>query len=89
MTMILPTKNLDQNRALIEIGAELISLLKSPKTISNLWDSYKLLRKNRRKPNITFDWFVLALDFLYIMAVIDYETGKIRRVNLNAQTDIQ
>lgn len=86
--MILPTKNLDQSRALIEIGGEILLLLASPKTISNLWDSLKELRDNNQKTAITFDWFILALDFLYIIAAINYDAGKLRMANHNATSDI-
>lgn len=78
--MILPTKNLDQDRALIEISSELLILLDSPRTISNLWDKYKNFRLGLKKSSITYDWFILAIDFLYIIAVVEYESGKIRKI---------
>lgn len=86
--MILPTKNLDQSRALIEVGGEILHLLASPVTISNLWEKFKVVRSRNRKSTITYDWFILALDFLYIMAAIEYDNGKLRRVDQNAAQNI-
>ena len=82
--MILPTKNLDQSRALLEVGGEILHLLTSPKTISNLWENFKAYRVSNLKSAITFDWFILALDFLYIIEAIEYDSGKLRRVDPNA-----
>lgn len=42
--MILPTKHLQEDRALIAIGAELLKLLDEPKTVSRLWDELKRTR---------------------------------------------
>lgn len=86
--MILPTKNLDQSRALIEVGGEILSLLTSPKTISSLWDYFKVYRVNNRKSTITYDWFILALDFLYIIGAIEYNSGKLTRAYTDATQNI-
>jgi len=86
--MILPTKNLDQSRALIEVGGEILLLLISPKTISSLWENFKVFRSSNRKSAITFDWFILALDFLYIIEALEYENGKLRRADYNAIQNI-
>jgi hypothetical protein len=86
--MILPTKNLDQSRALIEVGGEILHLLALPKTISSLWENFKLYRVSNRKSAITYDWFILALDFLYIIEAIEYESGKLTRVDTNATQNI-
>ena len=78
--MILPTKHLKPERALITIGADMLVKLKRPATVSRLWDD---IRKDRSSDNgaasITYDWFVLALDMLFIMGAITYERGVLRR----------
>ena len=78
--MILPTKNLDRNRALIEIGGEILALLPSSRTNSHLWDDYKIRRRKQNNTSITYDWFILALDFLYLIGAVEYDSGKLRRV---------
>lgn len=99
--MILPTKHLREDRALITVGAELLKLLDEPKTVSRLWDEIQRARAERiqttgqgprstatEKPSaqervrssIPFDWFILALDLLYLLGAIELQRGRIRRI---------
>jgi hypothetical protein len=79
--MILPTKRLDENRSLVVIGAEIIQLLNEPKTVSRLWEEIKLKRTERLgSSSLTYDWFVLALDFLFLVNTIKLDRGKIFKV---------
>ena len=78
--MILPTKHIKADRALLGVGGELLSLVHSGKTVSALWDDFR--KKRQQYPNnaqLSYDWFILALDFLFIIGVIRYERGVIRR----------
>lgn len=76
--MILPTKRVSAERALITVGADVLRLLDEPKTISRLWDEFKKIRmKQAESAVITFDWFVLALDLLYLCGAIETERGRI------------
>jgi len=78
--MILPTKHLRPERALIGVGAEILRILRQPMTVSRLWDE---LRQRRAGTNtaapIAYDWFILALDLLHIIGAIDFQDGLIRR----------
>ncbi len=76
--MILPTKRLSQERALLVLGADILGLLDEPKTISRVWGELRQIRSQSESP-ITFDWFVLALDFLYLCNAIDANHGRIRK----------
>lgn len=78
--MILPTKHLPQERSLIGIGGELLGLLDEKKTVSALWSEFKRSRRNRGA-TITFDWFVLALDLLFMMNAITAVKGLVQRAN--------
>jgi hypothetical protein len=78
--MILPTKHLRPERAILTVGAEVLKLLTEPKTVSRLWDELKRVmdeRSSTRKVN--YDWFVLTLDFLYMLGAIEMDQGRIRR----------
>ena len=78
--MILPTKHISEERALLHIGAEILETLKEPKTVSRLWNDLKLLRRrNTNYSSVTFDWFILALDFLYIIGAIEFRSGYISK----------
>lgn len=76
--MILPTKGIPPHQALISIGADIIRLLSEAKTVSRLWDDFSKSRSQRI--DVTFDWFVLGLDLLYLLGVIEIERGKVTRL---------
>lgn len=77
--MILPTKRIG-DRALITIGAEILRMLDKPRTISELWRELKRLPTYaERQAAVTYDWFVLALDFLFALDAIEFHSGEISR----------
>jgi len=79
--MILPTKHLSENRALLRIGAELLRLLDKPKTISRLWEELKRSYNGAmEKSSLTYDWFILGLDLLYMINAVEFERPYVRRV---------
>ncbi len=75
--MILPTKHLSQHRALLSVGAEILRRLDEPTTVSRLWEEMKFSKGNARVARLSFDWFVLALDWLFIVNTIDLKDGRI------------
>ncbi|PPD10325.1 MAG: hypothetical protein CTY36_00065 [Methylocystis sp.] len=75
--MILPTKHISQNEALIGVGATVLAHLTGPMTVSDLWE------RLRSEPNVgTFERFVLASNLLYIVGAIDIEDGLIVRATI-------
>lgn len=74
--MILPSKHLRQDRALLTIGGQVLKLLMQPKTVSALWEAFY---KKNETPKITYDWFILSLNLLYAMEIIELDMGLIRR----------
>lgn len=75
--MILPTKRVSEDRALLTIGARILDLLDRPKTVSRIWEEYKNTYGDNQGVRISYDWFVLALDLLYILEAIDRDNGRI------------
>jgi len=75
--MILPTKGVAADTALISVGAEILRHLDGPKTVSRLWDDVRT--SPLPHPNVTFDWFTLALDLLYTVGAVEYTAGRIAR----------
>jgi hypothetical protein len=74
--MILPTKGIPPHRALISLGADILRILSETKTVSRLWDE---LRKAPAVPaDVTFDWFVLSLDLLYLLGAVELERNGVR-----------
>jgi len=76
--MILPTKRIPEDRSLIAIAGEVLRLLDSERTVSRLWDEFKRGRVELARRE-TFDWFVLALDLLFMMGAVTVERGLLRR----------
>ncbi len=79
--MILPTKHLSAEKSLLWIGAEILDMLDEPKTVSRLWNDLKLQRSsNQSVPKLTYEWFILALDFLYATHAIRLSNGRISKL---------
>lgn len=78
--MILPTKHVRTERALIGIGGELLELLREPMTVSRLWNEVRE-RRTVAAPTapIDYDWFVLALDFLFLVGAVESRRGLVVR----------
>jgi hypothetical protein len=78
--MILPTKHIRGDRALIGVGGEVLRLLQQPMTVSRLWDEVRKARTMYTPSSpISYDWFVLALDLLFMMGAVSLDRGVLRR----------
>lgn len=73
--MILPSKHLPQERALLTVGANLLAVLERPMTVSALWQSVQ----QEDPAGLSFDWFVLALDLLYLLGAVQLRDGLLTR----------
>ena len=72
--MILPTKHISQNDALIGVGATLLLYLDQPRTVSGLWECV------RNEPNVgTFERFVLAISLLHLLGALTLVQGQLTR----------
>jgi hypothetical protein len=81
--MILPSKHVHPDRSLIGLGGEILTILKEPMTVSNLWDEVR----NRSSTTLlsaplNYKWFIFALDLLYLIGAIDLNRNLIQRVQL-------
>jgi hypothetical protein len=72
--MILPSKHIRLENSLIGVGAEIVKRIKSPQTVSQLWNDMRNLPGVR-----TFERFTLSLDLLFALGAIDFEEGLLRR----------
>lgn len=77
--MILPTKHIPPSRALLTIGGQVLKELDRPRTVSVLWDAVRGQDEIRIHGRISYDWFVLALDLLFLMNAIEYRSGTLHR----------
>lgn len=78
--MILPTKHIRPDRALLAIGGDLLLSLREPVTVSRLWDDIRSKRGQPGEPApINYDWFVLALDLLFMLGAVQLDRGILRK----------
>lgn len=73
--MILPTKHIPTNHALIGAGAVILKELRKPISVSTLWEVVREVSCVG-----TYERFVLALDMLHILGTIHLDKNMIRRV---------
>ena len=75
--MILPTKHISEEQALLGVGAVVLKEITRPQTVTSLWE------KVRSHQTVgTFERFVLALDMLFLLELVKLESGMIERTNL-------
>jgi len=73
--MILPTKHISPSSALLPLGEFVLRELERPTTPSSLWETVRII------PEIgTWQRFILTLDLLHIMGVLDFRDGLLMRV---------
>lgn len=73
--MILPTKHIKLSNSLLNVGAEILKHMNHSHTVTSLWHETKSLPEIK-----SFERFILALDFLYILGVIEFKEGLLRRI---------
>ena len=73
--MILPSKHLSQDRALLSVGAKILQHLQIPKTVSAIWEELTKTSCKIAMPTIGYNSFILALDLLYSINAIEMEDG--------------
>ncbi len=72
--MIMPSKHITQEQALLGVGAVLLRELAEPHTVTGLWEKVR----NHRSVG-TYERFILALDMLYISGAVLLVHGMISR----------
>lgn len=79
--MILPTKHIIPRRALITVASEIYELINNRSTVSSIWnDLQDQHNQSLRYGDVSYDWFILSIDFLFIIGAIEGECGSIKRV---------
>ena len=78
--MILPKKQLSMSESLFGFGAFLLGQLYDGKTVDELWEYYKASYNNHLyEVKFSFDQFIMALDYLYIIGAIGKDEEGILR----------
>jgi hypothetical protein len=85
--MILPTKEIPPDRSLMAVGAQIAQVLQEPLTVSQTWVRLREWRdRHAHAAPVSFGWFVLALDMLYALGVVELRENllTVRRVDAAA-----
>ena len=78
--MILPSKHLPQDRALLTVGAAILRHLSHPVTVSSLWEQMpRTVVHQKASSPMRYDGFVLALDLLFLIGAIELREGLLVR----------
>lgn len=79
--MLMPTKHIKTENALIGVGGEVLALLDVDKTVSRLFFDLQERRRTNELSTIHFDWFLLAVDFLFSVGAVRFEDGVLKKLN--------
>jgi hypothetical protein len=73
--MILPTKHINLSNSLLGVGAAILNCMNRDKTVTSLWNEARTSSEVR-----TFERFTLGLDLLFILGMIDFRDGLLRKI---------
>lgn len=72
--MILPSKSIKLEYSLLNCGAIILKEIEVPQTLSLLWDKSK-----EKESIVSYEKFLLVLDYLYMIKTIDFKDGLVVR----------
>jgi hypothetical protein len=72
--MILPDKSISLSHSLLGMGSVILAELRIPQTVSSLWEKARAHEEIK-----SFEKFILTLDLLYMLGLIEFGEGIIRR----------
>ena len=75
--MILPGKHVKLANSMLNIGAVILDQIDDAQTITMLWNNSKIKSEIN-----SFEKFTLGLDFLFMLGLIDYQNGIIRKIQV-------
>ncbi len=79
--MLMPTKHIKTENALVGVGGEVLALLDEDKTVSRLFYDLQEWRRSNELSTVHFDWFLLAVDFLFSVGAVRFEEGVLKKWN--------
>lgn len=76
--MILPTKHISPDRALLTVGGRILTNLSRPRTSSATWE--RILASTRGEiGGVRYEEYVLALDLLFMIGAVELRDGLLYR----------
>jgi hypothetical protein len=80
--VILPTKNITPDRALLTLAGQVFDRLGRPRTVSGVWDEF---RQDKQSRSVAYTWFILAVDLLFLMQLVWLDQDGLLRRKSDAQ----
>lgn len=78
--MIVPTKGVRADRALLAVAGAVLDDLGPPVTVNAAWERLRARRAASGQTSpVTFDWFALALSVLRALGLVDLRDGLLVR----------
>ncbi|MEU7551697.1 ABC-three component system middle component 6 [Streptomyces sp. NPDC044571] len=78
--MLLPSKAIPSDQAMIAVGAQILMQLDRPGSVSAVWQRLIDWRQDKSMPSaIPFWWFALSLDLLYATGAVAIRDGELTR----------
>jgi len=79
--MLLPSKAIPADQAVIAVGAQILTQLDDPGSVSAVWERLSSWRtQNKMDSALPFWWYALTLDFLYTTGAIELHGGQLVKV---------
>lgn len=76
--MILPSKHIKNCESLFGLSSIILTLIDKPSSIENLWSKFEDINNTKRCPTYhSYDNFILAMDFLYLIGKVDLIDNKL------------
>lgn len=75
--MLVPNKYEDLSKNFFSVGIDIVRLVKRPRKVYNLYTD--LINTRKDKYEITFNRFLLTLDFLFAVGIIELENNRIMK----------
>ncbi|WP_408997581.1 ABC-three component system middle component 6 [Streptomyces europaeiscabiei] len=80
--MLLPSKSIAADQALIAVGAQIMLQLERPGSVSAVWQRLTAWRGNKNMPSaVPFWWFALSLDVLFAAGAVVLQDGELRKAD--------
>lgn len=81
--MLLPSKFVQADQALVSLGGQILLQLDKPRTVPELWRRVNEWRDDRGMLSfVPFWWFSLAMDVIFSIGAIEVVNGQLRRVEI-------
>ncbi|MCF8243648.1 MAG: hypothetical protein K9J37_04540 [Saprospiraceae bacterium] len=74
----MPAKHIRYSESLLGLGGFLLSMLKEPATLDELWMKFEKINNRKLPAYHSFDNVLLALDFLFLIGALNIaDTGEL------------